>query len=564
MSTRRGLAAWLILHTWPLLWPLSIATLARIVGDLLNVAVLVVAAYGLGRAMIGEVVAVWPLALTIVVLGLSKAVLRYVEHYAGHWVAFAALQRLRELLFRRLIPHAPAATTGKASAELTARATEDIDRIEVFFAHTIPPMIAAVVVPAVALTWFAVQVNPLPATLIAVPLAIALLLPFLAARRTAAAAREELAARGEVAVHVADDVQGLREVIAFDARDLRDRERRRREGFVRHARLRIAGAVAVREVAERLLWGAALLLVVVHSGDARTAVLAIALLVGLWLGGAGTDDFASGLDAALAACDRVRRVVDAPPLVTDAGTSNLPGTDALMVEFEDVSFSYPEGPPALEQVRFHVAAGDWHSLVGVSGSGKSTIASLLLRAHDAGHGRVLIGGLGVAEMPLEELRRIVAVVDQRPVLFPGTVADNLRLARPAAEDAELEEVLRIVVLDGDALPDGVRTRVGERGSALSGGQLHRVALARALLQYPRVLVLDEALSQLDEATAQLVRQRLRAMVSRPTVIEITHRTDLLPGDAEVSVIDRGRVVEQGRASDLLVVGSAFARLNARV
>src|SRR5690606_1378889 len=157
----------------------------RILGDLLNVAVLLVAAGGLAEAMSGDAVALRPLAFTLIALSLTKAGPRYIEHYAGHWVAFAALQRLRELLFRRLIPQAPAATTGKASAELTARATEDIDRIEVFFAHTIPPVAAAIAVPGVALSWFAAAVAPLPALLIAAPLTLALLLPFAAAPRTA-------------------------------------------------------------------------------------------------------------------------------------------------------------------------------------------------------------------------------------------------------------------------------------------------------------------------------------------------------------------------------------------
>lgn len=565
MTTRRDLARWLVRHTRPLLWPLGVATAARILGDLLNVAVLLVAAGGLAEALSGDAVALRPLAFTLIALSLTKAGLRYVEHYAGHWVAFAALQRLRELLFRSLIPQAPAATTGKASAELTARATEDIDRIEVFFAHTIPPVAASIAVPGVALSWFAAAVAPLPALLIAAPLTLALLLPFAAAPRTAAASRDELAARGDVSVHVADDAQGLREILAFDARGLRDDERRRREARVRRARLRTGRLLAARETAERLLWGAALLLVVAFAGDAQTTITAIALLAGLWLGGAGTDDFATGLDAALAACDRVRRVVDAPPAVPDSGTSTLPGEGPLAVRLDDVSFTYPgNGVQALKHVDLRIEAGGWLRLAGVSGSGKSTVAALLLRAHDVDGGRVLLDGVPVKNVPLAVLRRAVAVVEQRPVLFPGTVADNLRLARPDAADAELHEALHTAALDGAALPDGLRTPVGERGSTLSGGQLQRLALARALVARPRVLVLDESLSALDEATAHTVRARLAAMPRRPTVLEITHRVDLLPDDAPVAVIDRGTVVEQGTASTLRNAHGPFTRLSARL
>jgi len=563
MSSRRDLAGWLIRQTRPLLWPLGIATLARIAGDLLNVAVLVIAATGLVSVWSGTI-DLWPLAAWLIGLSLVKAGLRYLEHYAGHWVAFAALQRLRELLFRRLVPQAPAATTGRASAEITARATDDIDRIEVFFAHTIPPVIAAVVVPAAALGWFAAAVDGPTALCIAVPLLLALLLPLATSGRGAAATRAELTARGELSVHVADDAQGLREVLAFDARAQRDGARGHIETAIRRARLRLAGDLAVREVIERMLWGAALVLVLLTGSDVATVLLGVGLLVGLWLGGAGTDDFVSGLDAALAACARVRRVVDAPPTVVDAGTSSLPDR-ALDVAVDGVTFHYPQARiPALDGVDAAVAAGGWLRLVGVSGSGKSTVASLLLRAHDVDAGAVRLGGVPVQDVPLADLRRAVAVVDQRPVLFPGSVADNLRLARPDAGDDELHAALRIVALDGGALPDGLRARVGERGAQLSGGQLQRVALARALVARPRVLVLDESLSQLDEATAGAVRARLAEMPERPTVVEITHRTDLVPDDAPVVVIDRGVVVEQGIAAELRAAEGAFARLSARL
>lgn len=563
MSTRRELSGWLVRQTRPLLWPLGVATLARIAGDLLNVAVLVVAAMGLISAWRGEV-ELWPLAAWLIGLSLVKAGLRYLEHYAGHWVAFAALQRLRELLFHRLVPQAPAATTGRASAETTARATEDIDRIEVFFAHTIPPVVAAVVVPAVALGWFAAAVDGPTALCIAVPLLLALLLPLVTAGRGAAASRAELEARGELSVHVADDAEGLREVLAFDARAQRDGARRRIETVIHRARMRLARDLAVREMIERMLWGAALVLVLLTAPDLTAVLLGAGLLVGLWLGGAGTDDFASGLDAALAACARVRRVVDAAPAVVDSGSGSLP-PGALDVAVDGVTFHYPGMPvPALDDVDAAVAAGGWLRLVGVSGSGKSTVASLLLRAHDVDAGAVRLGGVPVQEVPLADLRRAVAVVDQRLVLFPGSVADNLRLARPDAGDDELDDALRIVALDGEALPDGLRTRVGERGALLSGGQLQRVALARALVARPRVLVLDESLSQLDEATARIVRARLAEMPERPTVVEITHRTDLVPNDAPVVVIDRGVIVEQGVAGELRAEGGAFARLSARL
>ena len=573
-ASRRELAAWLVRHTRSLLPPLGIATLARILGDLLGAALLVAPAIALGRFLAGDPVALGPLALLLLGISALRAGLRYLEHYAGHWVAFAALQRLRQVLFGRLIPQAPAATTGPASAEITERATRDIDRIEVFFAHTIPPVIASVVVPAAALTWLAVAVDPRAAGIIAIFLAAALLLPFVAARRSWAASRAELTARGELATHVSDDLQGLREVLAFEAQERRIASLRRRDDRVARAQLDAGRTRGAREAIERLLWTGALVALLLSGLPVADVITSTALLVGLWLGGAGTDDFATGLDGALAAADRVRRTAEAAPAVAETGAGSLPGSGPASVRFEGVGFAYPGaraatrsgsgslpgGSATLTDVDLTIEPGGWHHLVGISGSGKSTVASLLQRVWDPDAGRVLLDGVPLRELSLREVRRAVAVVPQRPLLFPGTVADNLRLGAPDASDERLAHALRIACLDGDRLPDGLATRVGERGTTLSGGQLQRVALARALVAAPRVLVLDESLSQLDAETAATVRARLDRTA---TILEITHRADLLEDTAAVTVIDRGRIVERGTAAALAARDGAFARLLAR-
>ncbi len=562
--TRRALTRWLVARTRHLLAPLALAVLARILGHLIGAAVLVVAAAGLVGIASGERVSLTAQALVIVGLSLAKAGLRYLEHYAGHWVAFSALQRLRELLFAKLIPQAPAATTGRASAELTERATRDIDRIEVFFAHTIPPVVASLVVPAVALGWLAVAVSPRLAGIIAVFLAAALLLPFFAARSTWAATRAQLLACGGVATHVSDDIQGLREVLAFEAQSRRLESLAAREADVSRAQRRIGRVVAARGALERVIWGGCLVAVLLSGASGAEVAVALALTFALWLSGSGIDDFATGLDAAFAACDRVRRIVDAPVAVRDTGTRIPEGSAALPVALEGVSFTYPgASEPALSRVSLRFDPGGWHYVTGPSGSGKSTVASLLVRAWDPDSGRILLDGAPLDEFSLDALREAVAVVDQRPVLFPGTVAGNLRLGRPEASEEELRSALRAVGLDAGALADGLETAVGERGTALSGGQLQRVAIARALVSRPRVLVLDEALSQLDADTAAVVRERLSGLGDALTIVEITHRTDVIPDEGRVAVVDRGEVVERGSAGELRARGSAFARLALR-
>lgn len=555
---RLSLGRWLVSHAGGLLAPLAVAAVARIVGQLAAAGVVVLAATSIVRADGG-----WgfgALVAGVVALSVVKAGLRYLEHDAGHRVAFAALERLRVLLFARLIPQAPAVEATRASAEVTERATRDIDRIEVFFAHTIPPVVAAVVTPAIALTAFAIVVDARLAGIVAAFLAVALALPFLAARSSRAATRAASSARGRIATHVADDVQGLREILAFDAERTRRASLAGEEARLARAQVRAGRLAALRTLAERLLWGGCLACLLLSGAAAPDIAAVVGLLGGLWLAGVSTDGFASGLDQAFAACERVRRLVEAPPAVVDAGRRPLPGGAALPVELADIVLSRPgDDEPALAHVSARFDAGRWHVVAGVSGSGKSTVAALLVRTWDPDGGEVRIGGRDVCEVSLDALRSAVAIVDQRPTMFPGTVASNLRLARPTATDGELRAALAAAALDGMELD----AEVGERGTTLSGGERSRLALARALVARPSVLVLDEALSQLDAATADAVRARLAGRADAPTVIEITHRTDEVADDVPVVVLDRGRVVERGTAGGLREAGGAFSRLSLR-
>lgn len=205
------------------------------------------------------------------------------------------------------------------------------------------------------------------------------------------------------------------------------------------------------------------------------------------------------------------------------------------------------------------------ALVGVSGVGKSTCANLLLRFWDPDKGRILLDGTDLRDLPLARLRRIVSLVPQDPYLFRGTIADNLRLARPDASPGELEWAARaaLVAEFTDDLPDGLDTVIGERGSTLSGGQRQRVALAQALLRDAQVLVLDEAVAGIDTQGEALLQDAIaRARTGRTTIV-IAHRLSTIVAADRVVVLDGGRVVEEGRPGDLLDGDGPFRRLVAR-
>jgi len=566
---RMGLARWLVGHTRQLLPPLVISVIARIVNQVLGIALLVIAATAIARAATGDDVRLSHLIALLVGVALVKALLRYLEQYAGHWVAFTALQRLRELLFSRLIPQAPAATQGRAGAELTGRATSDINRIEVFFAHTFPPAIAAVLVPVITLAWLGIAIDPILAGVLTPFVAASLVIPLAAGSATWRAARHVASARGTLAAHLGDDIQGTREILALDANQARlagldaaDREL----AMARSASGRIQ---AGRSAATVLMQVMGLLVLVGVAASANVPILAmaagLAVSIGLWGPTSGIDDFTTSLDSAFAAAERVRRIVDAEPAVRDPEPAD-PAPTGASIELTEVTVHYPGGiAPAVDLVTARFEAGAWSYIVGVSGSGKSTLATLLLRGLDPDTGAIRLGGCDLRGIRLDELRHRIGFVSQQPTLLSGTLAENLRLAAPDVDDAHLWRCLTAVALDDWAaqLPEGLSTLVSERGASVSGGQLQRLALARALVAAPEVLVLDEALSQLDAATAVLVRERVRTFHPEWTVIEISHRADLIPDQASVLVLDGGRVVEAGPAGTLRTMAGPFTRLEAR-
>ena len=596
-ARRRHTAGWLVRNAEGLRSPLLLAALARIISQLLGVVLLVVMADAVVTAAGGEEVRVGALAGVLICASLLKAALRYAEHYAGHWVAFTALQRLRELFFAALVPQAPAATRGRAGAALTETATRDIDRIEVFFAHTFPPAVSAVLTPAIALIWLGSAVES-SAALLLMPFVLAtLVVPLVSARTVWTSARRVASDRGAVAARVGDDVHGARDVLMLGAEERRLIALDAAGDGLTRARSASGSVQGARTAIIDLLQATAVIVIVgagaVTGQELRDVAVALAVAVGLRGPVRGIDSFMAGLDAALASAQRLRAVVDAPPTVTDPREPSQGLLEEVPaapdVEFCGVTLRYAlkdssgsgddlasRSDPAssgdgaagaavrtaLEDVSVVFPGGEWSFVVGVSGSGKSSMASLLLRAWDPDTGEVRLGGATVAGLPLDVLRSRVALVDQRPTLLADTVLSNLILAAPEATAEQVRTALDVVGLADwvDGLPHALDTVLVSGRTEVSGGQLQRLALARALLARPQVLVLDEALSQLDEATATSVRGRLAAARPGLTTLEITHRVDLVPDAAFVAVIDAGRLVEQGRAAELRAEAGAFSRL----
>ena len=274
------------------------------------------------------------------------------------------------------------------------------------------------------------------------------------------------------------------------------------------------------------------------------------------------------LQGAMASSERIFGLLDTPVDITspDAGggrRGGRPGPPSLgLIRFEDVTFSYVEGEPVLRNVSFEVRPGQRVAIVGATGSGKTTIVSLLLRFYDVQKGRITIDGVDIRDMDLGALRRLFGLVLQDVYLFSGTIAGNLRLGNAAITDDHVRRALDAVHASPfvDRLPNGVQTTVTERGATFSSGQKQLLSFARALAFNPRVLMLDEATSSVDTDTEMLIRDALKVVMRDRTTIAIAHRLSTIQDMDRILVLHKGELREAGTHQELLAARGIYHRL----
>jgi ATP-binding cassette subfamily B protein len=313
--------------------------------------------------------------------------------------------------------------------------------------------------------------------------------------------------------------------------------------------------------------GLALAAVLVAGGvlerDGRVTVgtiVAFALyLISLFDPIARLGDWYTELQSGRAALAKIVGLLETPATV-EGGAVSLPASGQLAAE--SVTYSYGGATDAVAEVMLRIAPGEHLALVGATGAGKSTLAKVLVRAYDPTRGRVTFGGVDLREASLEELRRRIVFVPQEGHLFSGTLADNVRLARPDASDEEVRRALRAIgTLDRfDALPEGLETDVRARGVRLSSGERQLVSLARVALVDPAVIVLDEATSALDPRTEAAVERALAALAQGRTMVTIAHRLSTAQRADRVALMDGGRIAELGPHEELVQQDGLYGRL----
>ena len=518
------------------------------------------------------------LLIALLLLAPAAGLLHWLESWIAHDMAFRLLADLRRQLFAKLDALAPAFLVRRRTGDLVSMATHDVEMVEYFFAHTVAPAFVAVLVPSAVIATLIVFDWRLAAALVPFLALVALTPVFLRRRidRLAAKTREAL---GDLNAQAVDSVQGLTEILAFQQGG--NKRAQFLEGVKTQQDLRLSfhrelsAQSALVEVAT-VFGGLAIVVtgaVLVQQGAVDPALLPLFTLMAMaaFLPISEIAEVGKQLADTLGATQRLYAVEHEPVPVTDGPLEAVPigeGSMASGVElaFHDVGFTYPGQPrPALEGVSFAVPAGASVALVGSSGAGKTTIAQLLLRFWDPQQGAIDLAGHRLDAYRLDALRRCVALVAQDTYLFNDTLGANIRIARPEASEAALADAVRQAALEDfvAGLPQGLDTPVGERGMALSGGQRQRVAIARAFLKDAPLLVLDEATSHLDALSERAVHGALAKLMQHRTTIVIAHRLSTVRDADSILVMDKGRVIEEGRHEDLLARRGPYARLVGR-
>lgn len=560
----RGLLRWLTGITRPVHPPLLLSTVFRCINLSLDVVLFGLAGGGVAAIVNGAAPA--PVFAWLVVVALVKASAYYLEQLTGHYVAFKALELLRTSVFASLWPKAPAIVTQSRSGDVLASLTRDVDRIEVVYAHTFAPVVSALIVPPAIVVVTGATVGWSTVAVPAVCVAIALfVVPFAGLSSSLTATRRTLEARRSLAHSISDSVFGAEEVVGYGREDDRISQTDHLSDQVNAFSFTPKVWNAVRRASNVLLMLVAVSAVAVSSMDAgHSLVLTCTLTAGalrLFEGPRGVEDAVGYLDYSLAAARRLWEISHAPAAVGD-GPKSYAASSAPTVTFDHVSYSYHDPkrgmdavPFAVEDLSLTVPAGTRTVFLGPSGSGKSTALQLLLRYDDPDSGVIRLDGQDIRSFTLDSLRHSVVVVSQKNQLLNTSIRANVTLGAPEATEAEISAALAAVHLDQEiaAMPDGMNTVVGANGSTLSGGQVQRLCVARALLMKPRVLVLDEFTANLNPALEQSIRADIAAATSDLTILEVTHRVESAMDADQVVLLERGREISIGKPQDVIPV-----------
>ncbi|WP_119726575.1 ABC transporter ATP-binding protein [Thermomonospora amylolytica] len=520
-----------------------------------------------GGARIGLLCGLLAVMAALTALGGGLGVL---QSYLAGRMGQDVMERLRGDLYAHLQRMPLTFFTRTRTGEIQSRVIGDVAEVQTTVGTTVPTMLANVLTCAATLAaMFALSWRLTLVTLALLPVAAWLTARVAVHQRRVIASVQRSRAEMNVIAEETLSVSGILLARVFGRTD--HGVRRFQDESRRLSRLQLRAAVSAQALGTALQ---ALFLIMppvvyVAAGFAGaltpgTLLAFTSLQARLFLPAGQLMQVTVQFRAATAVFERIFEYLDRPPAVVDE-----PGALAVRreetrgeIRLDRVTFRH-DGQPALQDVTLTIRPGQFAAVVGESGSGKTTLTHLVMRLHDPDHGRIALDGTDLRRLTRGSLAALFGVVTQEPVLLHATIADNLRYAKPTATMAELEAACRAARIHDRImrLPDGYDSVVGERGSRLSGGEKQRLAIARAILNDPRILVLDEATSALDAESEQQVQQALLPLLAGRTTIAVTHRLDLIRTADVIFVLHEGRLVEHGTHDELINTGGRYAELH---
>lgn len=539
------------------------------VASLASVALLGCSAWLLSTAAERPPLTVLSVAVVLVrALGICRGLARYLERLATHSAALHDVTEVRARVYARLARVEP--LRAFRGGDLLTRLVTDVDAVQDLIVRVLSPFAAAAVVSGTVVGVVAGMLDTAAVLLGIGLLASGLVVPLLASRLARRSARHAAAARAKLGAELTDVLAGAGELLAYDAMpEALTRARAVDHELTRTARVdaRLLGAgTAATAAANGLTCWALLVLGMQAVGGGAIDAVTLAVIVFCALGAfdalAPLPGAATSVGRLRASATRLFTVLDSPPAATTPDVPAAAPCRPVSVRVSDLHLRYADGEPwALAGIDVDLAAGRRVAIIGPSGAGKSTLAAVLFRFRDPDRGTVLVDGRPITDYHPDDVRRVISGVPQDPHVFANTVRENLRLADPDSADADLRRVLDRVGLDRwlQTLGDGLDSRLGTHGADMSGGERQRLALARALLADPDVLVLDEPTAHVDpDERSRLAADILSATAGR-TVVWITHHLEGLAGVDEIVVLADGRVHERGDHDQLLTAGGWYHR-----
>ena len=512
-----------------------------------------------------------PMLTTLAIVVVGTGFFNFIDHYFQGYVAQHVMSNVRRELLGNLQRKSFSFYDRNKVGQLVSSMTVDVEAIGRMIGQIIEHIITMVltVITAVILM---VNISPSLTLIAMAPMPLVFLFTLRFARQMIPLMRVQQNILSLIGINIQQNIFGMKVVRAFQGEEEAVEDYRKIEktyvsngvlsGKLRAMNMPLGALVLTTTVAFIYVYGANLILAPGSALSVGTIYMFTRLTQRLAMPVRNLSMMVTQYTNAQAGAERIFRIMDEKPEVENKeGALVLPDLVGE-VRFEDVSFEYIHGKPALQDISFTAKPGETIAILGATGSGKSTLIYLIPRFYDVTSGRILIDGIDVRDATLKSLRWQVGVVLQDVFLFTGTIRDNIAFGKPDATQEEVETAAKLAKAHDFILsfPQGYNTLVGERGITLSGGQKQRLAIARTLVTNPRILILDDSLSFVDAKTEQDIQEALKAVMKGRTTFVIAQRLSTIKNAHRIMILDNGRIVEIGSHEELVALGGIYDRI----